>query len=71
MSSRGNALLINVENESMTISVVSGRDSIEFGRHNNAMKWAKLGTVIRLRFESFSSSVRGVADDGRFSEEDD
>ena len=38
VSSRGNALLINVEKESMTMRVVSGRESMGFGRHNNAIK---------------------------------
>ena len=54
---------ISVEKESMTIRVVCGRESTEFGRHSNAIRWAKLGVVIWVRFESFSSSVGAFGDD--------
>jgi hypothetical protein len=55
---RGNALLINVENESIMMRLVLGGGKTLLGRVSSAMRWARVGVEKCTRFWRESGRVR-------------
>lgn len=56
---RGNALLISVEKESITIRLVLGGGFDAVGWVRRASRWARLGVEKWVRFERRDESVAG------------